>query len=801
MQPKYLHTLEYPKVLNKLAAYTRFSASKELAHNLKPVATLDQAQALQAETGQARYLLSAKPEVGVGGARDLRPLVEQANRSVIILPNDLLTVRNTLVAARQLRRNIIKLQDKAPLLAAIAYRLEECPGIISEISNAIDEGGEIKNSASPELARIRRDMEITHSRLMEKLRRLVSSDRYTPYLQESLITQREGRYVVPLKADFKGRIKGIIHDQSGSGATLFVEPIGVVEQNNALRQLQLEEDEEIRRILLAITHNIATEGYAIRATVEALAELDLIFAKSRYAEASRAVQPELFAWPAGDVDTPRRIVLRQARHPLLDPQEVVPIDLSLNTDVAMLIITGPNTGGKTVSLKTAGLLALMAQSGLHIPAKEGSGMMVFDGVYADIGDEQSLEQSLSTFSSHMTNIVNILNHCTPQSLVIFDELGAGTDPIEGAALARSILGHLHARKITTLVATHYAELKAYAYLTPAVANASMEFDLETLSPTFRLRIGLPGNSNAFAIAGRLGLTPAIIHGAEGLLNEDVKETETMLLQIKSELEAARMERLRLGEELAEAEYYRQKTEQAHAKIDEDRQQILNAAREQSRAEIEATLKEIAALKRQAKTAIAAARLADPKEKGKSGPEQEIEQIDKALKQLEKKTAPEKPAPKPVAPSKKQRFRVGAKIEVPQFNAKGVITAIHGDEIEVQLGHFRTTLKRPQIQVIDEPDAPERTTITRSGGGASSPGLELDLRGKMAEDALLHLEGYLDQAYLAGMPFVRIIHGKGSGVLRKVVREALREQPVVRSFESGGQHDGGDGVTIARLVTD
>ena len=801
MQEKYLHTLEYPKVLDKLATFARFSASKELARNLKPAAGYDQAQALQAETGEARYLLSVKPEVGVGGARDLRPLVEQANRSVIILPNDLLVVRNTLVAARQLQRNIIKLQDKVPQLAAVACRLEECPGIISDINNAIDEGGEIKNSASPELARIRREMEITHSRLMEKLKRLVSSDRYTPYLQESLITQREGRYVIPLKSDFKGRIKGIIHDQSSSGATLFVEPMGVVEQNNALRRLQLEEDEEIRRILLAITQKIATEGYAIRATVEALGELDLIFAKSRYAEASRAVQPELFAWTDDRPDTPRRIILRQARHPLLDPEEVIPIDLTLNTDVAMLIITGPNTGGKTVSLKTAGLMALMAQSGLHIPAKEGSAMMVFDGVYADIGDEQSLEQSLSTFSSHMTNIVNILNHCTPQSLVIFDELGAGTDPIEGAALARSILGKLQAEKITTLVATHYAELKAYAYLTPGVANASMEFDLETLSPTYRLRIGLPGNSNAFAIAGRLGLNSAIIQSAEGLISDDVKETETMLLQIKSELEAARMERLRLEEELAEAEYYRQKTEQAHAKIDEDRQEILNAAREQSRTEIEATRKEIETLKRQAKTAIAAARLTEPKAQRQNLPDQDMAQIDKALKKLEKKTAPEKSAPKPVVAAKKKRFKVGAKIEVPQFNARGVITAIHGDEIEVQLGHFRTTVKRPQIQVVEESETQSQTTVTRSGGGAASPGLELDLRGKISEDALLQLEGYLDQAYLAGMPFVRIIHGKGSGVLRKVVREALREQPVVRSFESGGQHDGGDGVTIARLVKD
>jgi DNA mismatch repair protein MutS2 len=801
MLEKYLHTLEYPKILQRLAKYAMFSASKDLAADLKPTPYYSEAQTLQAETSQARYLLSVKPGVGVGPARDVRSLLEQARRSIMLNPLELLDVRNTLIAARELRRQVTKLEDKVPLLADIAYRLEESPGVINQISACITDTGDIKNDASPELARIRREFEITHSRLMEKLRRLIASSTYAQYLQESFITQRDGRYVIPLKSDFKGRIKGVVHDQSSSGATLFVEPMPVVEQNNALRELQLAEEEEIRRILLSLTHTVALESKFIAATVQALAELDLVFAKARYAEAIQAVAPKLYDWPANG-EPPPRIALRKARHPLLDPETVVPIDLTLDEQDNLLIITGPNTGGKTVSLKTVGLMALMAQAGLHIPTAEESSLMVFDGIYADIGDEQSLEQSLSTFSSHMNNIVNILAHCTPHSLVIFDELGAGTDPIEGAALARGILNKLQAEGITTLVATHYAELKAYAYVTPRVANASMEFDLETLSPTFKLRLGLPGSSNAFAIAGRLGLDQNIIQTAEGLLSEDTKETETMLVQIKSDHEKAHMERLRLEEERAEAEYYREKVEQELAKIDQERREILNEARRQAHQEIEVARKEIEGLKRQASAAIAAAKLAAHKQPQEIAGEA-VADVETALKKLEATVTPERPPSKPkAARPKKRSLKIGSQVEVPTFNAKGIVVAINQDDIEVQLGHFRTVVKRDDVRLIDTPEEEKITVQRRSGAEpGESPGLELDLRGQVSEEALHRLESYLDQAYLAGLPFVRIIHGKGSGVLRRVIREALRDQPLVASFESAGQRDGGDGVTIARLVTD
>jgi DNA mismatch repair protein MutS2 len=450
---------------------------------------------------------------------------------------ELLEVRQTLIAGRNIQRTLVKLAEAYPRLADIAQRIEECPGLVNEIGQAIDERGDVKNSASAALARIRRDLETAHSRLMEKLNRLVASSRNQTYLQEALITQREGRYVVPVKADFKGKVQGIVHDQSASGATVFVEPAGVVELNNKWRQLQIAETDEIQRILAELSASVSDHGRFINHTVAALADLDLALAKAKYAEATDSVEPKLFELETVPAGQPI-FTLYEARHPLLDPETVVPIDVLLPEDTRVLVITGPNTGGKTVSLKTVGLLAIMAQAGLRIPAGQGSTLPMFNHIYADIGDEQSIEQSLSTFSSHMTNIVKILAECDDRSLVIMDELGAGTDPIEGSALARAILSHLLDRQVTTFVATHYSELKAFAHTTPGVANASLEFNVETLAPTYHLRIGLPGASNAFAIAQRLGVSQEIINQAQGLVGEDAQQVEAMLAEIKAQVEAA-----------------------------------------------------------------------------------------------------------------------------------------------------------------------------------------------------------------------------------------------------------------------
>ncbi len=796
MITKHLQTLEYPQVLNRLSRYASFSGGKALAQALNPSSYFSEAIEWQAQTTEARRLLADKPAVGAGGAKEVRPLLEKARRGMIIVPQDLLSIARTLEIARTLRRQITPLADQYPRLADIAWRLEENMGVVSAVNQAIDESGAVKDTAGPALARIRREIDIVHSRLQEKMRRLVGSRQVSKYLQEGFITQRDGRYVLPVKADFKGRVKGIIHDQSASGATIFVEPISVVDLNNQWKTLQLEENQEINRILAALTAKIAEQSKFIAATVQALAELDLIFAKARYAEATFAAAPVLHNRQTAPANTPR-LNLKSARHPLLNPETVVPIDLYLEPEINMLVITGPNTGGKTVSLKTAGLLTLMAQAGLHLPANAGSSLMVFDAVFADIGDEQSLEQSLSTFSAHMTNIVNILDTCSAQSLIILDELGAGTDPIEGAALAHAILRHLLGKSVTTLVATHYAELKAFAYTTPGVANAGMAFDLESLSPTFKLQIGVPGNSNAFAVARRLGLKSRILREARELVDKESRQTEIMLAQIKSDQKAARLERLRLEEERAEAEHYRQKIEDRLNHIEEEERAILKRARAEAQKELDTTRADLRHLRREAQKALAA----QPASSGKT-PAKLPKPVKATLQKIEADLqAKIRRADLPKMPERPARpLKVGDKVAVPHLDAKGVVTAMSATRIEVQLGHFRTTLNRRNIRPLQKntPLPEVESAVTMTGGGlVDSPGLEIDLRGLQADEALHRLDSYLDQAYLAGLPSVTLIHGRGAGVLRAAVRDMLRGHPLVASYRPGKEGEGGDGVTVAR----
>lgn len=803
---KQLNTLDFSKILNRLAQYAMFSASKELALALRPTPYWTEARERQAETTEAFRLLSAKDNVSIGGARDVRPMVVRAQRGVVLGALEMLEIRQTLIAARDLQRVIVRLEQEYPRLADIAQRIEECPGVVNEIGRAIDERGEVKSSASPTLARIRSEQEIAHERLMEKLNRILASPQTNRYLQEPLITQREGRYVVPLKAEFKGKIQGIIHDQSASGATLFVEPMATVELNNRLRQLQLDEDEEIRRILTELSELISSHGRLINHSVDALADLDLAFAKAKYAEAIDAVEPILFdqeqgrAPGEGGTD---QFKLLAARHPLLNPDTVVPINVFLPEDTCMLIITGPNTGGKTVSLKTVGLLAAMAQAGLRIPAEEGSVLPVFNHIFADIGDEQSIEQSLSTFSSHMTNIVQILAQCDRRSLIILDELGAGTDPTEGAALARSILAHLLEDQVMTFVATHYSELKAFAHTTPGVANASMEFDLATLQPTFHLRIGLPGASNAFAIARRLGLPEEIIDHAQGLIGENARQIEVMLEEIKAQTEAAHRLRRAAEAEREEAKKYKQQFEDRLKEVDAERRQILNSAREDARREIKAVREQIKALREQAEEA---ARSQAPVSAKAEAGQIDIQQVEEQLERLgqEVKTRVEKAPRLPEKNAAEQAagmVQPGDKVFINQFNTVGEVVTVQNRQVEVQLGHFRATVPLSEIDLREK--AAPRTTAGSTPRirlpEAESPGMELDLRGQVANEALLNLDQYLDQAFMARLPWVRIIHGKGSGVLRQTVREALRENPLVSTYRPGDEGEGGEGVTVAKLA--
>jgi DNA mismatch repair protein MutS2 len=831
MDSRTLRVLEFDKIRERMARHASFSLGRERVLSLLPSDDIREAQGWQAETREARTLLEEKSDVHLGGVHDLRSLVEQAVRGATLLPMDLLDIRSTLVRARALHRLLTRLGDPFPHIADVAARISAPGDLIEEIARCIDERGEVLDSASDALARIRRTLREAHGALMERLQRIVASSANAPYLQEPIVTQRQGRYVIPLRAEFKGRIPGLVHDQSGSGATLFIEPLAVVDLNNRWREAQLAEDEEIHRILAALTGVVAAHAGIIARTVEALGDLDLIFAKARYANELRATEPEFVAWqdgkrasdragkgaraprsggdpsdgewdghpPASSYQHPgSTLAFIHARHPLLDPLTVVPVDIYLEDDYFILLITGPNTGGKTVSLKTTGLLTLMAQAGMAIPADEGSKVSVFEQVLADIGDEQSIEQSLSTFSSHMTHIVEILDQAGGRSLVLLDELGAGTDPEEGAALAQSLLRTLLARRITTLATTHYSELKVFAHSTAFVANASVEFDIETLSPTYKLSIGLPGRSNAFAIARRLGLSNEIVAGAEALVSPQSMEAETMLAEIKRARESALT-----AESEAKAARHRAEALNADlhyrlAKTEEARREVLTEARAQAQAELEALQHEAGRLRDQLDGL--------PRERGaiQSGGKSLHEQwLAEAELVVARRSAAAQPLPSVHIP---EPVRIdgpllpGDKVWVASLGASGEVVSAGGSEIEVKVGGFRLRLAPSRVELRERGQQP---AVQIQSGGAQpkppSPGMELDLRGLTVDDMLIELDRYLDTAYLAGLPFVRIIHGKGTGALRQAVRDELRGHPLVGDFRAGENSEGGEGVTVAKLV--
>ncbi|MDZ4064201.1 MAG: endonuclease MutS2, partial [Coriobacteriia bacterium] len=615
MDSKTLSVLEYPKILERLADFCDFSASADLARQLAPTNSYDLALARQAETSEARKLLSTQ-DVSIGGAHDIRDAVQLAARGGVLEAKELLDVQNTLIATRNLRRALEKLASDYPHLWNIAVALPIPQGLVEAISRTVSESGEVLDSASPKLGSLRREIRVAHERLMTRLQRYLTDSSTASKLQEGIITQRDGRYVIPLRSEFKGQIKSIVHDQSASGATLFVEPLPVVELNNTYRELQLAERDEIRRILAELSAQVGALAGEIVPGVQALAELDLAFAKAKYADEIRASEPILRpikenresriensqAGQSSIVNRKSSIRLLNARHPLLDSASVVPITIDLAPGTYALVITGPNTGGKTVSLKTVGLLALMAQSGLHIPAQSGSELSVFKAVYADIGDEQSIEQSLSTFSGHITNIVHILKKADRRALVVLDELGAGTDPQEGAALARAILAHLLESGITTFVATHYPELKTFAHSTPGVVNASLEFDIQTLRPTYHLTIGLPGRSNALAIAQRLGLPEAVVAAARSEINPDDLRADKLVGDIHRQRKIAFQESEKAGRARSEARRLERELAERLEKIEEERQAVLEQARAEGELEIEILKAQLETLKEELKKA-------------------------------------------------------------------------------------------------------------------------------------------------------------------------------------------------------
>ena len=816
MHEKSILTLEYPKILERVAKEAAFSASKERVRELQPTPNIEEARRRLAYTTEAYQLIELRADAGVQGAHDIRAHLDRAAREGVLSPGDMLEVLATAQSAMYVAHLIEKLDEETfPLLRRLGADIPQRPHIARRIEETISEEGEVLDTASPALRKLRFDIRGANQRLQDRLRTLVHE--FGSALQEPIVTIRSDRYVIPVRAESRGQVRGIVHDQSASGATVFIEPMAVVELNNKLRQLQIEERQEVERILRALSLEIGKEAEPLTRDVELLAEFDLHLAKARYGRMTRSTEPRL--------NDQGRIDLRNARHPLLTGK-VVPINFHLGREFFMVVITGPNTGGKTVALKTVGLLTLMAQAGLHIPAEEHSEVAVFEEIFADIGDEQSIEQSLSTFSSHMTRIIDILRRIDEEmkrempdirgklsetltgkptsrrlnALVLLDELGAGTDPSEGSALARAILTFLLERHVTTIATTHYSELKAFAHEQPGVVNASVEFDIETLSPTYRLSIGLPGRSNALAIANRLGLDERIIEQARTYLGSAGVRMENLLEGLQSERKSLEDERFHLSMERAEAEYQRKELEQDRFKLEEQRVRILNEARAQAQRELEEVQKTLAKVKVDTNRAnLTRERLGEAREKVRS---------------LEEKTAS---IPAPRRPSKKTEpepeklagpLQIGDTVRVLSFGQNAELLGLSPDrsEAEVQMGAIRFRVSVDNIERISKRQAAQAASEEKSQPAVVLPRYEdqpevatqLDIRGWRVEAALEELDSYLNDAIMSGISTVRIVHGKGTGALRTAVREQLAHHPLVKSYTSAAPQEGGDGVTIVKL---
>jgi DNA mismatch repair protein MutS2 len=721
----------------------------------------------------------------------------------MLSPGELIDVLVTLRASAFVGRAIGRQDnDSFPLLKSLAIDLPIRAALEGHITESISEEGEVLDSASPELRRLRAEIRSAQSRLQDRLSTLVNEFRSA--LQEPIITMRSDRYVLPVRAEARGQVRGIVHDQSGSGATVFVEPLVVVEMNNRLRELQLAERQEVERILLDLSEQVAENGPYVRLAVELLAEIDLHLAKARYAGLINASNPKISSVGG-------KLELHEARHPLLGGT-VVPIDFRLGDDFNMVVITGPNTGGKTVALKTVGLLCLMAQSGLHIPVRDDSVIPIYHDVFADIGDEQSIEQSLSTFSSHLSRIIEILREAEPGALVLLDELGAGTDPSEGSALARAILTHLKQRSIATIATTHYSELKVFAHEEAGVANASVEFDVDTLSPTYRLSIGLPGRSNALAIATRLGLEGDIIESARGFLGSAGVEMENLLEGLQADRQAVADERYHLSMERAEAEYQRRELERQRVEFEEERDRILNQARTQARNQVESVQSQLARIRvEMQRPKLTPERLGALRAKTRALQEATeplpVERNRRAAHPTNPGPEDEETLEESVTGHRLGPLQIGEMVRVRSMDSRGELLSLPDTrgEAEVQLGPLKM---RVQASDLERLSRRQSKASGEAGGGsmvslpvldlAAAPETQLDVRGRRVEEVLPDVDRYLNDAFLAGMPFVRVLHGKGTGALRQAIREELSRHPLVASFSPAEAKDGGDGVTVVKL---
>jgi len=800
-----LRVLEFDAIRKQLAEQTACSLGRERAEAMTPSDWLPQAQARLDETTECRTLINAKGNLPLGGVSDIRPLLKSAEIGATLEPHGLLDIFGVAAASRSLKLFLQKLAPDYPIMADRASGLGQFPSLESEINASIGINGMVLDSASPELARIRSQRKVSSARMMDRLNGILSSMR--TMLQDPVIVQRGDRYCVPVKADHRGAFGGIVHDTSASGATLFMEPQVVVDLGNEIKELTIKEEQEVQRILRRLTESVARVGTALLVTIETLGEIDFIAARAKLAVVHDAVEPSL------NKDGLTRLL--SARHPLIDSKKVVAIDIELGTPTNhVLLITGPNTGGKTVSLKTTGLLTLMAQCGLHVPAARAE-MNVFDQVFADIGDEQSLQQSLSTFSGHVSNIVRILRDLRRNALVLLDEVGAGTDPGEGASLARALLDHLRAKEARVIATSHYGELKTYAFVTEGVQNASVEFDERTLSPTYRLLQGIPGSSNAFAIAGRLGMPESVLENARLALT-GTDETADLLRELEEGrrqavaegrgAEQARVEaqmlRRRYAEELSNLEALRR---EARQKAQEEARTIIKRAQDK----LDNTLSEL--------------RRVNAEGRQTERVRQKIKDIGSDLQAaIQDRLAADQPALVESVPDR--ALRRGDKVRITTLGMAGeLLEDADGDSpVPVQVGAMRVSVPPSTLMLLGKEDAPKpsgprpstappRDRAKDDGGNGKdgdAPSFsmqktlaitpQLTLLGQRADEAVQNVEKYLDDAYAAGLSRARLVHGKGTGALRRAVQEYLQGHPLVDDYATADPEEGGAGATVVTL---
>ncbi|KHD86951.1 endonuclease MutS2 [Heyndrickxia ginsengihumi] len=784
MQEKILKTLEFDKIKQLLIEHASSTLGERRIKELKPSSSFTEVVTMQEETDEAAQVLRLKGNVPLSGIYDIRPHIKRAAIGGILNPIELMQIASTMYVGRTMKRFIEGLIDEEmdlPILAEKAEQIAVLTSLEHQIKNAIDDNGDVLDSASETLRHIRQGLRANERRIREKLEGLIRSRNAAKMLSDAIITIRNDRYVIPVKQEYRSNYGGIVHDQSSSGQTLFIEPQSIVDLNNQLREWHMKEQQEIERILSELSSAVAEVVDDLTIMLERLADLDFIFAKALYGRAMKGSKPTM--------NQNGIIRLFKARHPLLPIDKVVANDISLGKDYTSIVITGPNTGGKTITLKTIGLCTLMAQAGLQIPALDGSELAVFTDVFADIGDEQSIEQSLSTFSSHMVNIVEILKHVNHESLVLFDELGAGTDPQEGAALAISILDEVYQRGARVVATTHYPELKAYGYNREGVVNASVEFDVETLKPTYRLLIGVPGRSNAFEISRRLGLANNIIEHAKSYVGADTNQVENMIAALEKAKREAEKEQQEARELVKEAEkmhrdiqkrmmeFYEHR-DQLYAKAEEKAAKVVDAAKEKA----DEIIRDLRNMQMNTRANVKEHELIDAKKRL----EEAAPHLDKTRKQL--------------ASQKRQHtFTAGDEVKVISFNQKGTLLEKVGDhEWQVQMGIMKMKVKESDLEFVQSQQKVVTKPLATVKGKDYHVSLELDLRGERYEDALSKVEKYIDDALLAGYPRVSIIHGKGTGALRSGVQEYLKHHRSVKRIRLGDAGEGGSGVTIVEF---